>query len=162
MTMALKFVVSCPVWGNKRKETSFARVVRLSGINVSVDNDDYPLQIKVASLPMPVCRYIFWRTRTFSSASSSFMMRRKNGLMIMDWERSFSVRAPWKPSKNSAAPDIIHVAAGWPVSFLFISKRSIRRSPCSPTVKWSLPLARTHLRRNWRRLYQDRQYPCIH
>jgi len=26
-------------------------VVRLSGINVSVDNDDYPLQIKVASLP---------------------------------------------------------------------------------------------------------------
>ena len=25
-------------------------VVRLSGINVSVDNDDYPLQIKVASL----------------------------------------------------------------------------------------------------------------
>jgi starch synthase len=26
-------------------------VVRLSGINVTVDNDDYPLQIKVASLP---------------------------------------------------------------------------------------------------------------
>jgi len=26
-------------------------VVRLSGINVAVDNDDYPLQIKVASLP---------------------------------------------------------------------------------------------------------------
>lgn len=26
-------------------------VVRLSGINVSVDNDDYPLQIKVSSLP---------------------------------------------------------------------------------------------------------------
>ncbi|CAN5795978.1 glycogen/starch synthase [soil metagenome] len=26
-------------------------VVRLSGINISVDNDDYPLQIKVASLP---------------------------------------------------------------------------------------------------------------
>ncbi len=26
-------------------------VVRLSGINVSIDNDDYPLQIKVASLP---------------------------------------------------------------------------------------------------------------
>ena len=26
-------------------------VVRLSGINVSVDNDDLPLQIKVASLP---------------------------------------------------------------------------------------------------------------
>src|SRR3981189_2909948 len=26
-------------------------VVRLSGINVSVDSDDYPLQIKVASLP---------------------------------------------------------------------------------------------------------------
>src|SRR5947199_10814325 len=26
-------------------------VVRLSGINVTVDNDDYPLEIKVASLP---------------------------------------------------------------------------------------------------------------
>ena len=26
-------------------------VVRLSGINISIENDDYPLQIKVASLP---------------------------------------------------------------------------------------------------------------
>jgi starch synthase len=26
-------------------------VVRLSGINVSIDNEDFPLQIKVASLP---------------------------------------------------------------------------------------------------------------
>jgi starch synthase len=58
-------------------------VVRFSGINVSVDNDDHPLQIKVASCQMPVCRFIFWIMRTFLKESSFFMMRRRNGMMIM-------------------------------------------------------------------------------
>ena len=34
-----------------KEGTGLHEVVRLSGINVSIDNDDYPLQIKVASLP---------------------------------------------------------------------------------------------------------------
>jgi len=35
---------------NERRHRLY-EVVRLSGINISIDNDDYPLQIKVASLP---------------------------------------------------------------------------------------------------------------
>ena len=34
-------------------------VVRLSGINVSIDNDDLPLQIKVASLPNERLQFYF-------------------------------------------------------------------------------------------------------
>ncbi len=49
-----QFEVRCimPRFGviNERRHR-LHEVVRLSGINVSVDNDDLPLQIKVASLP---------------------------------------------------------------------------------------------------------------
>lgn len=48
------FEVRCimPRFGNiNERRHRLHEVVRLSGINVSVDNDDYPLQIKVASLP---------------------------------------------------------------------------------------------------------------
>ena len=48
------FEIRCimPRFGNiNERRHRLHEVVRLSGINVSVDNDDYPLQIKVASLP---------------------------------------------------------------------------------------------------------------
>ena len=52
--MKVGFEVRCimPRFGiiNERRHR-LHEVVRLSGINVSIDNDDYPLQIKVASLP---------------------------------------------------------------------------------------------------------------
>ena len=43
-------------------------VVRLSGINVSVDNDDYPLQIKVASLPNARLQVYFLDNGTMTMA----------------------------------------------------------------------------------------------
>src|SRR3989337_3935824 len=48
------FEIRCimPRFGNiNERRHRLHEVDRLSGINVSVDNDDYPLQIKVASLP---------------------------------------------------------------------------------------------------------------
>ncbi|WP_315814484.1 glycogen/starch synthase [Paraflavitalea speifideaquila] len=58
-------------------------VVRLSGINVSVDNDDFPSRSKWLPSPMPVYRFIFSIMKTCSNASRYFMMMMKNGLMTM-------------------------------------------------------------------------------
>src|ERR1700760_3689348 len=47
-------------------------VVRLSGINVSVDNDDYPLQIKVASLPNARLQGYFLDKKDFFTVKKFF------------------------------------------------------------------------------------------
>eukprot|EP01136_Pigoraptor_vietnamica_P028523 Opistho-1_new@7540 len=47
-------------------------VVRLSGINVSVDNDDYPLQIKVASLPNARLQVYFLENEDFFKRKQIF------------------------------------------------------------------------------------------
>jgi len=51
-------------------------VVRLSGINVSIDGDDYPLVIKVASLPNA-------RLQICLKEKHYFMMNKRSGLVIM-------------------------------------------------------------------------------
>ena len=76
-------------------------VVRLSGINVSVDNDDYPLQIKVDPCQMPVCRFISWKMRTFLRGNIFFTMKRKSGLMTMGCVRFSFAKERWKRSRNS-------------------------------------------------------------
>ena len=47
-------------------------VVRLSGINVSIDNDDYPLVIKVASLPNARLQVYFLDNEDFFKRKSVF------------------------------------------------------------------------------------------
>ena len=47
-------------------------VVRLSGINVSIDNDDYPLVIKVASLPNARLQVYFLDNEDFFKRKSDF------------------------------------------------------------------------------------------
>jgi len=47
-------------------------VVRLSGINVQVDNDDYPLQIKVASLPNARLQVYFLENEDFFKRKQIF------------------------------------------------------------------------------------------
>jgi hypothetical protein len=59
-------------------------VVRLSGINVSIDGDDYPLVIKVASLPNARLQIYFWTMKIFLSANPSSRTKMRNGLKIMD------------------------------------------------------------------------------
>ena len=58
-------------------------VVRFSGINVSVDNDDYPLQIKVASLPNARLQVYFLDNEDFFKRKFVFNDEREGGMMIM-------------------------------------------------------------------------------
>ncbi|MEJ0104935.1 MAG: glycogen/starch synthase [Bacteroidota bacterium] len=71
-------------------------VVRLSGINVSVDNDDMPLQIKVASLPNARLQYTSSIMKTFLNENLYLPMNMINGLRIMVFGQFSFVKGRWK------------------------------------------------------------------
>jgi starch synthase len=88
-------------------------VVRLSGINVSVDNEDFPLQIKVASLPNARLQVyfldnedLFKRKYVFTDESEAWY--EDNGLRTV----FFCKGALETVKKFGWPPDIIH-CSGW-------------------------------------------------
>jgi starch synthase len=88
-------------------------VVRLSGINVSVDNDDYPLQIKVASLPNARLQVYFLENEDFFKRKQIFHDESEkwfddNGLRTI----FFCKGALETVKKFGWPPDIIH-CSGW-------------------------------------------------
>ena len=88
-------------------------VVRLSGINVSVDNDDYPLQIKVASLPNARLQVYFLENEDFFKRKQIFHDDNEkwfddNGLRSI----FFCKGALETVKKFGWAPDVIH-CSGW-------------------------------------------------
>lgn len=88
-------------------------VVRLSGINVSVDNDDYPLQIKVASLPNARLQIYFLDNedlfkRKFVFHDENEKWYEDNGLRAV----FFCKGALETVKKFGWPPDIIH-CSGW-------------------------------------------------
>jgi starch synthase len=88
-------------------------VVRLSGINVSIDNDDYPLTIKVASLPNARLQVYFldnedFFKRKFIYTDESGKFFDDNGLRTV----LFCKGALETVKKFGWPPDIIH-CSGW-------------------------------------------------
>jgi starch synthase len=88
-------------------------VVRLSGINVSIDNDDYPLTIKVASLPNARLQVYFldnddYFKRKFIFADEAGKFFDDNGLRTV----LFCKGALETVKKFGWPPDIIH-CSGW-------------------------------------------------
>lgn len=110
------FEVRCimPRFGNiNERRHRLHEVVRLSGINVSVDNDDYPLQIKVASLPNARLQVyfldnedLFKRKFIFHDDKEAFF--EDNGLRTV----FFCKGALETVKKFGWPPDIIH-CSGW-------------------------------------------------
>ena len=88
-------------------------VVRLSGINISVDNDDYPLQIKVDSLPNARLQVYFLENEDFFKRKQIFHDDEEkwfddNGLRAI----FFCKGALETVKKFGWAPDVIH-CSGW-------------------------------------------------
>ena len=88
-------------------------VVRLSGINVSIDNDDYPLIIKVASLPNARLQVYFLDNDDYFKRKSVFTDEAEtffddNGLRAV----LFCKGALETVKKFGWPPDIIH-CSGW-------------------------------------------------
>lgn len=105
-------------------------VVRLSGINVSIDNDDYPLQIKVASLPNARLQVyfldnedMFRRKQVFADEHDAWFP--DNGMRSI----FFCKGALETVKKFGWPPDIIH-CSGWMTSLvpLYI-KTAYRKEP---------------------------------
>src|SRR3954462_10307339 len=93
-------------------------VVRLSGINVSVDNDDYPLQIKVASLPNARLQVYFLDNEDLFKRKYIFHDEKEkwfedNGLRAV----FFCKGALETVKKFGWPPDIIH-CSGWMTSLI--------------------------------------------
>lgn len=88
-------------------------VVRLSGINVSVDNDDYPLQIKVASLPNARLQVYFLDNEDLFKRKSVFSDD-KDHWFEDNWLRTvfFCKGALETVKKFGWPPDLIH-CSGW-------------------------------------------------
>ncbi|MBC7721973.1 MAG: glycogen/starch synthase [Pedobacter sp.] len=105
-------------------------VVRLSGINVSVDNDDYPLQIKVASLPNARLQVYFLENEDFFKRKQIFHDENEewfddNGLRTI----FFCKGALETVKKFGWAPDVVH-CSGWMSSLVpAYIKTAYKREP---------------------------------
>ncbi len=105
-------------------------VVRLSGINVSIDNDDYPLTIKVASLPNARLQIYFLdnddffkRKAIFNDAEGKWF--EDNGLRTV----LFCKGALETVKKFGWPPDIIH-CSGWMTALIpMFIKTAYKKEP---------------------------------
>jgi starch synthase len=88
-------------------------VVRLSGINVSVDNDDYPLQIKVASLPNARLQVYFLDNEDFFKRKFVFNDENEKWYDDNSLRTIFFCKGALETVKKFGwPPDIIH-CSGW-------------------------------------------------
>jgi starch synthase len=105
-------------------------VVRLSGINVSIDNDDYPLQIKVASLPNARLQVYFLENEDLFKRKFIFHDENEkwfddNGLRTV----FFCKGALETVKKFGWPPDIIH-CSGWMTGLIpFYLKTVYKKEP---------------------------------
>lgn len=88
-------------------------VVRLSGINVSVNDDDYPLQIKVASLPNARLQVYFLENEDFFKRKQVFHDEEENWFDDNALRTVFFAKGALETVRKFGwPPDIIH-CSGW-------------------------------------------------
>jgi starch synthase len=88
-------------------------VVRLSGINVSVDNEDHPLQIKVASLPNARLQVYFLDNEDFFKRKFVFHDEAEKWYDDNDLRTVFFCKGALETVRKFGwPPDIIH-CSGW-------------------------------------------------
>jgi starch synthase len=93
-------------------------VVRLSGINVSVDNDDLPLQIKVASLPSARLQVYFLDNEELFRRKFVFHDENEKWFEDNDLRTVFFCKGALETVKKFGwPPDIIH-CSGWMTSLI--------------------------------------------
>ncbi len=105
-------------------------VVRLSGINVSVDNDDIPLQIKVASLPSARLQVYFLENEELFKRKTLFHDEEDKWFEDNDLRTVFYCKGALETVKKFGwSPDVIH-CSGWMTGLIpFYLKNVYRREP---------------------------------
>jgi starch synthase len=93
-------------------------VVRLSGINVTVDNEDYPLQIKVASLPNARLQVYFLDNEEMFKRKSVFRDENDEWFEDNALRTIFFCKGALETVKKFGwPPDVIH-CSGWMTSLI--------------------------------------------
>ena len=119
-------------------------VVRLSGINVSIDNDDYPLVIKVASLPNARLQIYFLDNEDFFKRKTVFTDEKDvwyddNGLRTV----LFCKGALETVKKFGWPPDIIH-CSGWMTGLIpMFLKAAYKKEPVFSNSKVVFTIGQT-------------------
>ncbi|AHF14940.1 glycogen/starch synthase [Niabella soli] len=105
-------------------------VVRLSGINVTVDNDDLPLQIKVASLPSARLQVYFLENEELFKRKSLFHDENDKWFEDNDLRTVFYSKGALETVKKFGwSPDVIH-CSGWMTGLIpFYLKTVYRKEP---------------------------------
>lgn len=105
-------------------------VVRLSGINITIENDDYPLQIKVASLPNARLQVYFLDNEDMFKRKFVFQDDNENFFDDNGMRSVFFCKGALETVKKFGwPPDIIH-CSGWMTSLvpLFL-KTAYKKEP---------------------------------
>lgn len=105
-------------------------VVRLSGINVSVDNDDMPLQIKVASLPSARLQVYFLENEELFKRKFLFHDEEDKWFADNDLRTVFYCKGALETVKKFGwSPDVIH-CSGWMTGLVpFYLKTVYKKEP---------------------------------
>ena len=109
-----------PKYGNiNERRHQLHEVIRLSGINLIIDDMDMPLIIKVASIPKERMQVYFIDSEDYFKGRSGYSKDENNKLYKDNDERSifFSKGVIETIKKLNWAPDLIHVH-GWIASLL--------------------------------------------
>lgn len=111
-------------------------VVRLSGINVIIDNDDYPLLIKVASLPNARLQVYFMDNDDFFKRKFVFRNANKSWYDDNIMRTVFFCKGALETVKKFGwPPDIIH-CAGWMTSLIpLLLKTAYKKDPVFSNAK---------------------------
>lgn len=105
-------------------------VVRLSGINVTVDNDDYPLTIKVASLPNARLQVYFLENEDYFKRKFIFNDENEKWFDDNDMRTVLFCKGALETVKKFGwPPDIVH-CSGWMTGLIpMFIKTAYKREP---------------------------------
>ena len=119
-----------PKWGNiNERRGQLHEVIRLSGLNLIIDDTDHPLIIKVASIPVS-------RLQVYFIDNEDYFQRRRTMTEDESGERYSSPVVYWRRSKSSVGHRTSSSAkAGWPVLYHCISRQLITTTPPSPMLR---------------------------
>jgi len=123
-----------PRYGNiNERRNQLHEVIRLSGMNLIIDDTDHPLIIKVASIQQARMQIYFIDNEDYFQRK--FMLTDKNNKFFKDNDERaiFYSRGVLETVKNSDGVPILYIAmAGSPVWYPSISNVPIRIIPSLP------------------------------
>lgn len=129
-----------PKWGNiNERRGQLHEVIRLSGLNLIIDDTDHPLIIKVASIPVSRLQVYFIDNEDYFQRRRTMTEDESGEEFTDNGERAiFFARGVLETVKKACAGLQISssVKVGWLVLCLCISRQHTTTIPPSPMPRW--------------------------